>query len=305
MSLILDALRKSAGDRQRGHAPTLASAVGLTPRRRAHPARMPVALALLAGTAGAGWWLGFGTVEAPRSDTLADGSGATDLDNGSTAADFDAPPIDREGMLAAAPSLADSAPALRPEAVQLPLDDLEPRMGEAQSRSAGGMVAAGGGAALPLPAGTVYTPEAMMAPAATPTPEVPAPTVLAAPSPSPEAAPIPELAAPSPVASVAPPASVPAPAPPPAAESAASLPTVDQLDYAVRRELPPLEISMYVYNADPERRFLIIGGKRYPRLDGTGNRIARIDDKVELLEIRADGAVLEFNGQRFLLPRGR
>lgn len=300
MSLILDALRKSAGDRQRGHAPTLASAVGLTPRRRAHPARMPVALALLAGTAGAGWWLGFGTVDAPRSDALADGSGAADLDGGSTAADFDSPPIDRDGLLAAAPSLADSLPALRPEAVQLPLDDLEPRMGEAQSRSAGGVVAAGGGAALPMPAGTVYTPEVMVAPSGTPAPEATTPSVAPAPEP-----PQPGPEAPSPVASVILPSNVPAPVPQAAVEPAEKLQTVDQLDYAVRRELPSLEISMYVYNADPERRFLIIGGKRYPRLDGVGNRISRIDDKVDLLEIRADGAVLEFNGQRFLLPRGR
>lgn len=305
MSLILDALRKSAGDRQRGHAPTLASAVGLTPRRRAHPARVPVALALLAGTAGAGWWLGFGTVDAPRSDALADGSGAADLDGGSTSADFDAPARDRDGLLAAAPSLADSLPALRPEAVQLPLDDLEPRMGEAQSRSAGGVVAAGGGAVLPMPAGTVYTPEVMVAPSGTPAPEASTPPVAMAPERGLEPSPKPELAAPSPVTSVAVPANVHAPVPQPAVESAEKLQTVDQLDYAVRRELPSLEISMYVYNADPERRFLIIGGKRYPRLDGVGNRISRIDDKVALLEIRADGAVLEFNGQRFLLPRGR
>lgn len=304
MSLILDALRKSAGDRQRGHAPTLASSVGLTPRRRAHPARVPVALALLAGTAGAAWWLGFG--EAP------DGASAgrlAEADGASNPGDAVAPaaPDPAEAALASAPTLADAPPALRPETEQLPMDDLEPRMGESQSRMAGGLVAAGGAAALPLPAGTVYTPEAMASSDVPPAAEVPMPAPPPAASPTTEpaaAAPQAAAPAPAPVASVVPQSTTSAaPAAPTAPDE--SLATVDELDYSVRRELPPLDISMYVYNADPERRFLIIGGKRYPRMDATGSRITRIDDKVDLIEIRADGAVLEFNGQRFLLPRGR
>lgn len=294
MSLILDALRKSAGERQRGQTPTLASSVGLTPRRRAHPARVPVALALLAGTAGAGWWLGFAGDPAPAA--LADRGTPADPTVG---AEPTTPPDEAAlaDALAAAPTLADSAPALRPEAVELPLDDLAPQMGEAQSRMVGGMVAGGGAAALPLPAGTVYTPEAIALPADAPPPPV-AGTPVAAAEPS---APPPALS--SPVSAVAVPplpvAATPAPAP------AERLPSVDELDYSIRRELPALDISMYVYHADPARRFLIIGGKRYPRTDATGARITAIEEKVELREIRADGAVLEFNGQRFLLPRGR
>lgn len=296
MSLILDALRKSAGDRQRGQAPTLASAVGLTPRRRMHPARVPVALALLAGTAGAGWWLAMDGADGP---SLADGPAAPDRQDSVPAVasgEAGAP----HTALAAAPGLAESLPELRPESVQLPQGDLEPALGEAQSRMAGGVVAAGGGAALPLPPGTVYTPEATQI-AGTPEASagaLPDPATPAPPAPSPPSA------APTPVA---PSAAMPAPpsATVPALPPAEILQTVDQLDYSVRRELPSLDVSMYVYHADPERRFLIVGGKRYPRTDGSGNRITRIDDKVDLLEIRADGAVLEFNGQRFLLPRGR
>lgn len=292
MSLILDALRKSAGDRQRGHAPTLASAVGLTPRRRAWSGRVPVALALLAGTAGAGWWLGFGGDAAPAPERLADGGLA---DRGD--AEASAPPaVDpgAEQALAAAPALADFPPALRPEV--LPVDELEPRMGESQARLAGGLIAAGGAAALPLPAGTVYTPEAMVTGTASAPPVEP--PAASAPEAAPSSPPMP-----SPAMPVA--AQVPATAPSAPPEATDTLPTVDELDYSVRRELPSLEVSMYVYHADPERRFLIVGGKRYPRVDGSGKRISQIDDKVELVEIRADGAVLEFNGQRFLLPRGR
>lgn len=298
MSLILDALRKSAGERQRGQAPTLASAVGLTPRRRAHPARMPVALALLAGTAGAAWWLGFG--DAPAPEELAD-RGEPSAAGAAPAPETDAAMV---ATLASAPTLADAAPALRPEAVQLPLDDVAPQMGEAQSRRVGGVVAGSGAAALPLPVGTVYTPEAMTAQndPVSPTPEIAAvpvaPVDTAVPSDQTGTAdPKVAFTPPSPAA----PEQTPAPAPAPAED----LQTIDQLDYSIRRELPSLDVSMYVYHADPARRFLIIDGKRYPRTEATGNRVSRIDDKVELLEIRSDGAVLEFNGQRFLLPRGR
>lgn len=298
MSLILDALRKSAGERQRGQTPTLASAVGLSPRRRAHPARVPVALALLAGTAGAGWWLA--VADGPAPATVADRGGAAEPAPGAdTAAE-----TTMAEALGSAPTLADSAPALRPEAVQLPVDDLTPQMGEAQSGMAGGTVAGGGGAALPLPPGTVYTPEAMASsapPAAEPSAGEPAAAPVA-----PSAAVQPSAMAPAPSM---PPISAPAApgtsAPIAAAASADALPRVDELDYTIRRELPSLDVSMYVYHADPARRFLIIGGKRYPRSDATGARITAIEDKVELVDIRADGAVLEFNGQRFLLPRNR
>lgn len=293
MSLILDALRKSAGERQRGQSPTLASAVGLTPRRRAHPARVPVALALLAGTAGAGWWLGFGGASAPEA--MADRG--NDLDPTLGAVDpTSATMATVEPALADAPALADSAPELRPEAVPLPVEELAPQMGESQAQIAGGVVAGGGGAALPLPAGTVYTPEAMAAAPATPA--APSATL---PAPAAEPTPI----SPAPTASIPASASSELPSPAAAAAPAESLTTIDELDYAIRRELPPLDISMYVYNADPARRFVIIAGKRYPRVDGSGASVTRIEDKVELLEIRADGVVLEFQSQRFLLPRGR
>lgn len=301
MSLILDALRKSAGERQRGHAPTLASSVGLTPRRRAHPARVPVALALLAGTAGAGWWLGLG--ESSVSTDLADRGEPTGA--GGAAPMLAVTDATIEQGLASAPALADSAPELRPEAVQLPLDDLAPQMGEAQSRMAGGVVAGSGAAALPLPAGTLYTPEAMTV-AAEPTPAAPSPAI-AAPEPSAVAAVEPASAV-SAASAAVPATAVTATAvtaPPPTRAPVESLVTLDQLDYNIRRELPVLDVSMYVYHADPARRFVIIGGKRYPRSDASGARITKIEDKVDLLEIRSDGAVLEFNGQRFLLPRSR
>jgi len=62
-----------------------------------------------------------------------------------------------------------------------------------------------------------------------------------------------------------------------------------------RAGLPKLPISMLFYSADPARRFILVDGERKKEGDVIG--------EVAVREIRASGAVLEFRGQRFLLPR--
>lgn len=53
---------------------------------------------------------------------------------------------------------------------------------------------------------------------------------------------------------------------------------------------------MHVFGNEPAQRFVILNGER---------RVAGDDvDGVHVVEIRADGVVLELEGQRFLLPRG-
>jgi general secretion pathway protein B len=61
--------------------------------------------------------------------------------------------------------------------------------------------------------------------------------------------------------------------------------------------LPPLRLSMHVWNADPARRFVILGEARAVEGEAAG-------DDLRIVEIRRDGVVLEFRGTRFLLPRG-
>jgi len=95
----------------------------------------------------------------------------------------------------------------------------------------------------------------------------------------------------APIAEVAPPVIV-----PPIVEPEPALPTVFELDYKVRFELPKMAVSMYVYNAQQQFRFVIIGGKRYAEGE-------QIDSKVSITKIRADGLECEFQGTRFFYPR--
>lgn len=74
-----------------------------------------------------------------------------------------------------------------------------------------------------------------------------------------------------------------------------ALPSLATLDSATRAQLPPLQLSMHVWNADATRRFAIIDGQRL----GEGGRLAG----VVVTEIRRDGVVLDIDGRQFLLPR--
>ncbi|MGH8121694.1 MAG: general secretion pathway protein GspB, partial [Rudaea sp.] len=86
-------------------------------------------------------------------------------------------------------------------------------------------------------------------------------------------------------------------APPPASPPAdAPVPSIDDMPYSLRKELPDILISMQVYSPDATRRFVVVDGDR--KVEGD-----TIKDAVALREIRANGVVLEFHGQRFFMPR--
>lgn len=74
------------------------------------------------------------------------------------------------------------------------------------------------------------------------------------------------------------------------------MPSIDDMPYSVRKDLPNMLISMQVYSADATRRFVVVDGER--KVEGD-----TIKDTVALREIRANGVVLEFHGQRFFMPR--
>jgi len=144
------------------------------------------------------------------------------------------------------------------------------------------------------------------APAGTPPPPAAAPEG----TPKAEAAPLPEgTRKPEPAA---PPAGTPKPEPAPAqaapgapasappagaAARATDVPLYWQLPYATRKDLPQLNLSMHVYAADPEHRFVILNGDH--RIEGD-----TLGSDTVVKEIRPDGVVLEFRGTRFLVPRG-
>jgi len=65
---------------------------------------------------------------------------------------------------------------------------------------------------------------------------------------------------------------------------------------ALTAGLPELTIDLHIFTDDPARRAVFINGRRYTQ----GDAIAE-GPRVE--EITRDGAVLNYRGQRFLLPR--
>ena len=73
-------------------------------------------------------------------------------------------------------------------------------------------------------------------------------------------------------------------------------PELRDLAPTLRADLPPLRVSMHVFDADPARRFVLIDGRRLSEGDVLGEGLL-------LIEIRRDGSLLEFRGHRFLLPR--
>ncbi|MGO0999454.1 general secretion pathway protein GspB [Lysobacter sp. CA196] len=111
-------------------------------------------------------------------------------------------------------------------------------------------------------------------------------TVAVAPPPVPAPKPLP----------VPPPIEVPEPVSPPpvAVASNEGLQLLADLPIAERKQLPPLKLSMHMWNDAPAQRFVIIDGQRL-------SEGGRIGDAV-LVAIRTDGVVLDWNGRRLKLP---
>ena len=74
------------------------------------------------------------------------------------------------------------------------------------------------------------------------------------------------------------------------------MPLYYELPFNVRKDLPTLTVSMHVYAAVPAQRFVVVDGER--KVEGE-----TIKEGLTLREIRADGIVLEFRGQKFFYPR--
>lgn len=110
----------------------------------------------------------------------------------------------------------------------------------------------------------------------------PAEPVVATPAPPRESPPAP--ATPSPVVE-------PLPAPPVAAQSPGDrIVSIADLDPGMRSQLPPLKLSMHLWNETPSQRFVILDGQRMKEGDAIG--------EVVIERITRDGAVLAWRGGR-------
>ncbi len=308
MSLILDALKKSEAERRRGLPPTLHAPYGEPRRVRRTPwVAGAGAVLLVAGLAGSWVMLSRGRTDGgiePGPQPLANaGAPVASAPMDGTAAPLVASVTGADANGAVSPTAEDAAPAM--VAVKS-----ESAFGGVDG-GAGGATVSGGGLPVPQRA-MLYTPSVTPGPgvatAEPPPPTAAAPAPTAEPPPPVESVPVvvtsapvveskPELPAEKPrfepsVAVAAPASSELAPSKPEEV-----LPEVFQLPYATRKELPKLELSMHVFSPQPNERFIVLNGKRYTL------ESAEPGPELDLLDIVADGAVLEFRGQRFLLPR--
>jgi general secretion pathway protein B len=90
-----------------------------------------------------------------------------------------------------------------------------------------------------------------------------------------------------------------APSAPPTASTEPALPrTLREMPPSYRANFPPIALDVHVYDADPARRWVMIGGRRYNEGDtlATGPRVAAI---------LPQGLVVEHAGERVLVPLNR
>lgn len=132
----------------------------------------------------------------------------------------------------------------------------------------------------PAPVRNVVTAEPPAPSATPPADSTPSPV----PARTPETADIPPtLPEPPSASSQAPPAS---PAPPANDQPLA----LADLDPAMRKQLPPLKLSMHLWNETPSQRFVILDGQRLKEGDALGEIVVE--------RISRDGAVLAWRGSR-------
>ncbi|MET0226029.1 MAG: general secretion pathway protein GspB, partial [Dokdonella sp.] len=293
----------SEQQRRLGEAPTLGSPVQALRRRRS---LLPLLGALAVIALGVGWWLSRSpaVAPAPRAST----SPAAPVDAGKPASAT--PPAAGRGVAAGAgrkPTPHFTTPATTPAAAAAAAaanaatakpGDAAQQNPQRNDRTAAANPVPASAPARPLAAPTATTPDAAKpGVAGTSTPAIanaPAATTAPAPIANP-AAPSPTSAAPaSAAANTATAAVTPRATAPAAAEPA--LPSVWELPYATRKDIPELAMTMHVFAGDPTQRFVVIKGERHVEGDDLG-------DGLTLKEIRADGMVLDYKGQRFVYPR--
>jgi len=78
--------------------------------------------------------------------------------------------------------------------------------------------------------------------------------------------------------------------------STGDVPALDTLPLAFQQSLPPLHLDVHGYAQNPAERFVVINMQRYQ----TGESLK---EGPKIIAITPQGVVLDYNGQRFLLPR--
>lgn len=193
-------------------------------------------------------------------------------------------------LVAGRPAAPDATPQAAIPAPPTPSPDASPAI-----------IATPPAAPAPMPAAPLPTPPPMPGPTPATVANIgPAPSVNTTPA-TPPVTPVaptpPRDAAPPPsVAEVAPPPVPPtSPAAPPPASDHARIASLAELDPETRRQLPPLKLSMHLWNEAAAQRFVILDGQRLKEGDVLG--------EVVIERITRDGVVLAWRGARLRLQR--
>ncbi len=277
MSLILEALKKSEQQRRLGEAPTLGSPMLVARKRRS---LLPFLVLLIALAAGAGWWFS----REPAGSAPQVVADATPPATAPAAASPQAAPAAADAR--PAPSTVAATPPARPARTAPPSAALP---ADAKPSPRANPVSQLPPSARP---GAPVAPAPAVANVAT----KPAPPQVPAPAPSAGTSPPPRRVTPPAVATPAPAAVTPAPAAPAPVPRLPALQSVWDLPFATRKDLPEIQLTMHLYSPDTRERFVVVKGERHMEGDDLG-------DGLVLKEIRPDGMVLEFKGQKFLYPR--
>lgn len=277
MSFILDALRKAERDRNLGQAPRMEdvalapeTAPGTTPAPAKRPLRWLIALALMliaAAIAVSAWRQRHPQtkLESPVADGIVTATvrGPAPVDRSPA----ETPVPSRPAAAPAAPS-SSTAPALPDDEVLNSFDDLE-------AVSTGDAAQAGiADGRAPVDASIDREPPVDFIARA---PDAASDRPIVEPAEPPSAAPTAAVEA---AASAS-------------ADDSLSLPAVPLSDMPsdYRRDFPALSVEVHVWDGEPSRRFVLIGGKRYVE----GQSLA---EGPQLLQITQDGLVLEYRGSR-------
>ena len=266
MSLILEALKKSEAERRLGRAPDL-----LTPIMTTHPARRPIrwiaTLAIAVTLTGLTSWWWFGRLATPAPElVIAEPAPSATTATPPPAAELNSHSVTEPSTKPAPMQVTARSPTETIANVPVPQDpDFHGTERESMAVPA---------TAIPLAQpsqDTVVRPVTMPTQAPATTPELPQ-----------GVAPVAEPTAETSVIVAEP--------------ELEALPRLALLLPVEREGLPPLRLSMHVYDPDPSARFVLIDGKRYRQ----GDAIAQ---GVVVDTIRVDGAAISWRGRRFLLPR--
>jgi general secretion pathway protein B len=294
MSLILEALKKSEAKRRLGEAPDLG-----TPFAAPRPRRglLPFIVAAIVIAGGIGWWLTRTRAPAPQAASIA-----------VPAPTLNHPVPHNQPAAATAAQSRSAAPAATPPKPEVFWVDAQ-RPGSTQRAMTPHTAVRQRASVQPAPVPPTAPATKPSAPIGSP----PQPMAIAANNPlaakpanagdgtllkkaakSTSTIGLTPTPAPAPTPTPTPtPAQAPATTP---ATASASAQSYSDLPFSLRKALPEIKLSMHVYAADAAQRFVILNDSRMLEGDKTA-------DDVILREVRPDGVVLEFQGQRFFYPR--